>query len=224
MTDITASIPPILGDPKLIAQAPRHQVHTNPMLRKQDNSEPYRPMNKLEYLDLKIKMEEVHIIRREIAEALEDQKRFLETGYSEKNGRTRLLDTVMAQGVKLLDLFEEAAEHKIKICRKDKEIDEKKTLLYQKIRYREYHEEDNQNLRDQIAHYEATVAKTQAANNDKAQKWQKMNSDLSDAKTRHKKLTNAVQGARTQSSNLKTALASGFAELEKTLAENEMDV
>lgn len=62
----------------------------NPLLKKQDNQEPYKPMNKSEYLDLKVKLEDVHMLRREVTIAIEDQKRFSETGYAEKNGRTRL--------------------------------------------------------------------------------------------------------------------------------------
>ena len=102
MADVSASIPPILGDGGILKKAKHHEDNKNPMLAKYAPEEPYTAMNKLEYLDMKIKLEESYILRREIAEAIEDHKRFQETGYSEKNGRGRLMETVMAQGVKLL--------------------------------------------------------------------------------------------------------------------------
>jgi len=72
--------------------------------------------------------------------------------------------------------------------------------------------------------HEANLAKTKADNNTKANKSKELNQTLADAKVRHQKLNTSVKIARTQSANLKSALATGFEELEKTLNENSLDI
>ena len=75
----------------------------NPLFKKQ-NEEGIKSMTKTEYLDLKVKMEDVYMLRTEIVMAIEDIKRFRETGYAELSGRARLMDTVLNAGVKLLEM------------------------------------------------------------------------------------------------------------------------
>ena len=121
-----------------------------------------------------------------------------------------------------LDLFEETAELKILMLKKDKIIKEKQTLLYQKESYRTFNEEDNQEFRNQIAYYEKTLADTLAANAEKDEKLTKLGVNLTDQTAMTGKLTKKVQTARSQSTNLKNALTTGFAELEKSIGEAQL--
>ena len=173
-------------------------------------------LEKFERLALKIAVEDMHILRCDIYELIEYERSF----NREKNARYRLMERVLAAGLKVIDLWEDRVHHMRVIDRKELEFQEKTNDLNNRINKREGLELDNEDLRNQIATLEAKLAAQTAENEKNGLKLENMRSQFRNDVDRHKKLQGRVRTAQNHSVVLKGALESGFTELEKVIQEN----
>jgi len=176
-------------------------------------------LSKYEKIQLRIDIEDIQIIRRDIYELIEYERSF----QRERNARYRLMERVLAAGLKVIDLWEDKIHHMRVIDKKELEKVFNDALLYQKIGYRLGMEEDNENLRNEIARLEAALAQALEKNRKRDEVLTKVKTDFKDAHVLHAKLGQRVKMAQNQSTVLKSALETGFAELEEVINMNSQE-
>merc|ERR1712157_680051 len=128
------------------------------------------------------------LLRADLLELIEKIKDERKTGLQERNGRGKMMDTILASGLKIIYLFEESAEMKVTSRKKDKTIAEKTGSLKEIEEDRKTLEKENQLLTQEIEKLEKCLSKVTQKNQENDQKLVKLTEKVKNSKEKGKVL------------------------------------
>lgn len=174
-------------------------------------------LTKYEKLQLKINISDMQIMRRDIYELIEYERQF----NREQNARYRLMERVLAAGLKVIDLWEDHVDHMFVIDKKGVVEIKLREDLEQRMNKRLGLEGDNAGLRQEISALQGKLQNVRENNLNRDSRFGVIKDNFTEATSKHGYLTKKVKTAQTHSSVLKNALETGFSELENVISENQ---
>jgi len=138
---------------------------------------------------------------------------------SRGNARTRMMDVIIKQCMKITDLFEEAAQILDLLDDKDRDIEKIQEKLKTKEDKRFGLEGETEVLRKEIAQLQTTLHNTKNSTSDKIKKDQELNAELKDQKTKGMAMVKTAEVAKGKMTTLKNAMSSAEKAMESTISE-----